>query len=144
MGESSAEVGLLLVGNSRMQRLNRHYRGTDRPTDVLAFAMREKGNSSGRGRGSRRQKKIGGSRQPPTGLYPLLGDVVVSVPMARKQAREQGHPLDWELKVLIIHGLLHLLGYDHESSPAAARVMRRKEKKLLRAFTMKPVLAQVR
>jgi rRNA maturation RNase YbeY len=64
----------------------------------------------------------------------LLGDVVISIPTARKQALQQGHSLQQELALLIIHGLLHLLGYDHERSVAEARVMKRKEKKLLKAI----------
>lgn len=112
MGEPSAEVGLVLTGDPEIRRLNWQYRGIDRPTDVLAFPMREKRESS----------------------YYLLGDVVISIPTARKQALQQGHSLQQELALLIIHGLLHLLGYDHERSVADARVMKRKEKKLLKAI----------
>jgi len=113
MGEPSTEVGLVLTGDTEIRRLNRQYRGIDRPTDVLAFPMREKRESSD---------------------Y-LLGDVVISIPTARKQALQQGHSLQREMTVLIIHGLLHLLGYDHERSVAEARVMKRKEKRLLQAVS---------
>ncbi len=123
MGEYSAEVGLVLVGDTEMRRLNRQYRGLDQSTDVLAFPMRGKGESSNK-------KKMTGIWQLDTS-YSLLGDVVISVPAARKQALQQGHSLQREMTLLMIHGLLHLLGYDHEQSVADARAMKRKEKKLL-------------
>ncbi len=127
MGEHSAEVGLVLVGDTEMRGLNRQYRGIDQPTDVLAFPMREKGKSGDK-------NKITGIWQPDTTLD-LLGDVVISIPTARKQAFQQGHSLQQEMTVLMIHGLLHLLGYDHERSIADAGVMKRKEKKLLQAVS---------
>ena len=123
MGEYSAEVGLVLVGDTEMRRLTRQYRGIDQSTDVLTFPMREKGESSNK-------NKMTGTWQLDTG-YSLLGDVVISVPVARKQALQQGHSLQQEMTLLMIHGLLHLLGYDHEQSVADARVMKRKEKRLL-------------
>jgi len=117
MGERSAEVGVVLTGDAEIQRLNRQYRRMDQPTDVLAFALREDSFTP-----------------QPRGLHRhLLGDVVISVPTARKQATEQGHSLEQEIAVLIIHGLLHLMGYDHERSPVAARAMKRKERELFRA-----------
>jgi probable rRNA maturation factor len=95
-----------------MQRLNAHYRGIDRPTDVLAFAMRE---------------GEGGDLSPQ-----LLGDIVISAETARRQAHARHHSLTEELTHLLIHGTLHLLGYDHEVSPADARLMRAKERDLWR------------
>ena len=130
MGEHSAEVGLVLIGDTEMLHLNRQYRGIDRSTDVLAFPMREKGESSGQRPVASDKNKITDIWYLDTG-HDLLGDVVISVPTARKQALQQGHSLQREMTVLIIHGLLHLLGYDHERSVADARVMVRKEKKLL-------------
>jgi rRNA maturation RNase YbeY len=121
MGERSAEVGLVLTGDAEIRRLNRRYRGINQPTDVLAFALRE---------------------DPfflyPMGLHPhLLGDVVISVPTARRQATEQGHSLEQEIVALMIHGLLHLMGYDHERSQAAARAMKRKERELFKTISGK-------
>jgi probable rRNA maturation factor len=116
MEESRAEVGLTLTDDREIRRLNRQYRGIDRPTDVLAFAMREESGIC---------SLSGGSTH-------LLGDVVVSVETARRQAERQGHPLRREMSILIIHGLLHLMGFDHERSRAAARSMRKKEKELLK------------
>jgi rRNA maturation RNase YbeY len=69
--------------------------------------------------------------QPPRGVA-LLGDVIISVEQARRQAKEQGKTLKDEIAVLLIHGLLHLLGYDHERSPRQAKIMAGLERKLYR------------
>jgi rRNA maturation RNase YbeY len=106
-----AELSLLLVSDAVMRRLNRDWRGADRPTDVLSFAQAE------------------GPGSAPPGL---LGDVVISVDTARRQAAERAAPLGAELDRLLIHGVLHLLGYDHERSPAEARRMQRRERALAR------------
>ena len=82
------EVSVLFCGDARMRRLNRDYRGKDRSTDVLAF--------------------------PAAGGW-LLGDIVVSVPYAARQARRRGEPASREIDRLLVHGFLHLLGYDHET-----------------------------
>ena len=89
------EVSVVLTDDVQMQQLNATYRGKDHPTDVLAFAQREGEFSSMSG--------------------DLLGDIVVSVPTALRQADERGAPLLDELTVLLAHGLLHLLGWDHET-----------------------------
>jgi len=107
LGET--ELSILLVNDREMRALNRRYRGIDRPTDVLAFAQRE------------------GAGGTPDGL---LGDVVISVDTATRQAREVGESLGREVDRLLIHGLLHLLGYDHERSAAEARRMQRRERML--------------
>jgi len=97
-----------------MRLLNRRYRGIDRATDVLSFSQREGQFLD---------------------LHPnLLGDIVISVPIALHQARELGQPFGREIERLLVHGLLHLLGYDHERSAEEARRMRRKEQQLLRRF----------
>jgi rRNA maturation RNase YbeY len=105
-----AELSVVLVDDRRMRRLNREYRGRDRSTDVLSFAQQE------------------GPAGAPAGL---LGDVVISVPATRRQARERGVPLADEGDRLLVHGVLHLLGYDHEGSTAEARRMQRRERALL-------------
>lgn len=88
----SAELSVLLCDDTRIHTLNRDYRGRDRPTDVLAFAMQE-------GEGV---------------IHPdLLGDVVISMDTARRQASSQGRTIVYEVTFLLAHGLLHLLGYDH-------------------------------
>ena len=119
IGEGESEVSIEFVGDVRMRRLNRLYRKKDRTTDVLAFASREAGG-------------------PPS---PMLGDVVVSVPKAMRQAESLGHSISEELARLLIHGILHLVGYDHERSGQEARRMRRKEQALLATLKPFPKLA---
>ncbi len=108
-----AELSIVLVSDGEMRRLNRGWRKRDRPTDVLAFAQRE------------------GAGGAPDGL---LGDVVISVDTATRQAAERGDTVGRESDRLLIHGLLHLLGYDHERSAAEAVRMRRGERALARAL----------
>jgi probable rRNA maturation factor len=114
VGESSAELGLSFVGDRRMRRLNREFRRKDRTTDVLAFATRE--------------ARLPHSSRLAAGL---LGDVVISIPTAMRQARDGQRSLDQEIVVLLVHGILHLCGYDHERSEAEARRMQRRERAVL-------------
>ncbi|MGH7803060.1 MAG: rRNA maturation RNase YbeY [Candidatus Binatia bacterium] len=113
IGRSGAELSIVLVGDAAMRRLNRDYRGKDRPTDVLAFSLLE---------------------GPGAGLSDAIGDVVISTATAVRQARENGLRLREEVDRLLVHGILHLVGYDHERSPAEARRMRRKELVCLKAL----------
>ena len=121
VGEASAELGILFVGDQRMRGLNRKYRGKDRTTDVLAFAMREAFTPNA-------------SRLTPD----MLGDVVIAVPTAARQAKQGQRSLDEELTVLLIHGILHLCGYDHERSEKEARRMHRRERMILRSLGSLP------
>jgi probable rRNA maturation factor len=116
VGEASAELGILFVGDQRMRSLNRRYRGKDRTTDVLAFAMREASRFSAG----------------------MLGDVVIAVPTAVRQAKQGQRSLDEELAVLLVHGILHLCGYDHERSEKEARRMHRRERMILRSLARFP------
>lgn len=118
VGEAQSELSIDLVGDGRMRRLNREYRKKDRTTDVLAFAMRE-------------------SASPASAL---LGDVVISIPTARRQAKEGGRSLSEELAWLLVHGVLHLCGYDHERSDVEARRMKRREQTILKALRPVPTL----
>lgn len=111
------EMGLVISTNERVQQLNRDYRGRDEPTDVLAFSAREEADG------------LPPFIPPPDGVL-HLGEVIISYPQALIQAEEHGHPLKKELAILLIHGLLHLLGYDHEKSDAE-RKMQAREKELL-------------
>ena len=113
----AAELSLMLVSDRRMRALNQRYRKKDRPTDVLAFPLRE-------GRFSRFRGK-------------LLGDVVISMPTAKRQAAALGHSLRAEITRLLVHGVLHLLGYDHERSERDALRMARRETMILRAIQRK-------
>jgi probable rRNA maturation factor len=119
VGETSAELGIMFVGDQRMRGLNRRYRGKDRTTDVLAFAMRGAPHSSSH----------------------LLGDVVIAVPTAARQAKQGQRSLDEELMVLLVHGILHLCGYDHERSEKEARRMHRRERMILRSIARLPIRA---
>ena len=110
MGCPDEELSLVFVSDRRMRGLNRRFRGVDRPTDVLSFNMRE---------GEPHPDKV------------ALGDVVISVETAARQAGELGHPLENEIDRLFLHGLLHLLGYDHAEADGRRR-MRAKERRILR------------
>jgi probable rRNA maturation factor len=111
------EVSLVFTDSDTVKQLNRDYRGVDEPTDVLAFYMLP-------------QKEADSSfTLPPDGVT-RLGEVIISYPQAVVQAREQGHSPEKELALLIIHGILHLLGYDHEE-PEEEAEMRTREKELL-------------
>ena len=148
LGLQTAELSLVLVSDTVMHELNRTWRGKDRPTDVLAFAQWDDVGGAGAARGAspgarasesrseRRRRPPGRSRHARSDSphEALLGDVVISVDTAKRQAQELGHSLDTESERLLVHGLLHLLGYDHERSPAEARRMQRKERALLRAL----------
>ena len=102
---SRAEASLIFVGAARMRTLNRKYRRQDRPTDVLSFPLME------------------GCRFPAPPRGPrVLGDVVLCTPVATRQARENGIPVSEEVARLFVHGLLHLLGYDH-AVPAQEKKM---------------------
>ncbi len=98
-------LSVLLCGDSRMRGLNREWLGIDLPTDVLSF---------------------------PSGERDFVGDVVIDVPYAARQARRRGHTLQREVQILLAHGLLHLLGYDHEEDDGT--MFRRQRQILLSAF----------
>jgi probable rRNA maturation factor len=117
------EVSLVFTDSETVQRLNRDYRGIDEPTDVLAFYMLP-------------QKGVDSSfALPPDGVT-RLGEVIISYPQAVAQAKEQGHSLERELALLVIHGVLHLLGYDHEES-GEGKKMREREQELLENYSPK-------
>jgi len=111
------EVSLVFTDSETVRQLNRDYRGMDEPTDVLAFYMlpQEEGDDS--------------FALPPDGVI-RLGEVIISYPQAIEQAGEPGYSPERELASLIIHGILHLLGYDHEE-PEEEGKMRKREKELL-------------
>ena len=114
---SPYEVSLVFTDSETVQRLNRDYRDVDEPTDVLAFyQLPQKGSDFS-------------FALPPDGVT-RLGEIIISYPQAVAQAKEQGHSSERELALLIIHGLLHLLGYDHEE-PAEEQRLRQREKDLL-------------
>ncbi len=97
----NCELSVLITDDEVMRKLNRDYRGIDETTDVLSFAMNEGAALT----------------SPPSKRYRLMGDIVVSMDKAARQAAEQGHSLKRELALLLAHGILHLLGYDDVTEP---------------------------
>jgi probable rRNA maturation factor len=115
---SAVELGLFITSQERMQQLNRSYRGRDEPTDVLAFANMEEIEAASPP-----------FVTPPDGVQ-HLGEVIISYPQAVMQSEEHQHPVEQEIALLIIHGVLHLLGYDHDE-PEQERLMRARETEIL-------------
>jgi probable rRNA maturation factor len=109
VGEEERSLGIRFAGDREVRRVNRTYRGKDKPTDVLSFP--------------------GDPEAPENDGH--LGDILISVPTARRQAEAAGHPVERELKVLLLHGILHCMGYDHETDDGT---MERLEKRLRRRF----------
>jgi probable rRNA maturation factor len=127
-------VTIVLVSDSRMRALNRTYRGKDCATDVLSFGAdtgprRTRGGGTVRRSGKGRKRFLIQPFLPIQPLQPSLGDVVIARGVAKRQARGAGHAELDELKLLALHGLLHLLGYDHERDNGR---MRRVERRLRR------------
>ncbi|WP_182200544.1 rRNA maturation RNase YbeY [Paraliobacillus salinarum] len=114
-----AEISINFVDNREIQIINRNYRQIDRPTDVISFALEEEGEG---------EVKIIGEDMPL-----ILGDIVISVDMAKEQADEYNHSLERELGFLALHGFLHLLGYDHMND-ADEKTMLSRQEELLNAF----------
>ncbi len=116
-GASTAEVSVTLTNDAYIHTLNKEYRQIDRPTDVLSFALREG-----------EEPVVAGG--PDTDV---LGDIVLSVERARAQATEYGHSLRREIAFLTVHGMLHLLGYDHIEE-ADRREMEQEQKRVMEAL----------
>ena len=116
------ELSLVITGQERVRQLNRDYLSRDRPTDVLAFSM-----LAGLPVGS--EASAPPFVAPPDGVV-HLGEVIISYPQAVIQAEEHQHPVTKEVALLIVHGILHLLDYDHEK-PEEKRRMRAREKEIL-------------
>lgn len=128
---TSPEMSLLFVDEATIAELNERFLGSEGPTDVLAFPMDDEVPPGGRqpdqgGRGPGAPTDPG---DPPT----LLGDVVVCPSVASRQAELRSAPIEDELALLVVHGVLHLLDYDHAEADEAA-VMRRREQELLERF----------
>lgn len=113
LGRANAELSILFINDKKIRQLNQHYRGLDRPTDVLAFPMQE-------GEG-------------PAMTLDILGDIVISVETASRQGEEIGWGLEIEIYKLLTHGLLHLIGYDHETDPEEAARMKNQEEEIMKA-----------
>ena len=120
-----AEMGVVLVDDERIQTLNREWRGYDEPTDVLSFGLSDRSKPA-----VDDEELFPFPDDPDEVLH--LGEVVISYPTAARQAAEHDRPLDEELRHLLIHGTLHLLGYDH-AEPEEEAAMRAREVALLAA-----------
>lgn len=101
LGQETGEVTLVLAGNTQIQKLNRQFRGENSVTDVLSFPADELDVESG---------------------ARYLGDVVISIPQAKAQAKAAGHAVEAEVQLLVVHGVLHLLGHDHGESDERAKM----------------------
>ena len=98
---TNADITIVLTDDAQLHELNRDYLGVDAPTDVLSFPASES--------------------DPETGA-PYLGDILISIPRAMQQAQTAGHPVEAEVQLLVVHGTLHLLGYDHAEAEEKARM----------------------
>jgi probable rRNA maturation factor len=114
LGGQETELSILFVNDDRIRKLNSQYRNIDKPTDVLSFPQDDDPSDE-------------------TGVH-LLGDVVVSMETAKRQAKQHHLTFEEEVVLLILHGTLHLLGYDHEKSPREEKKMRRETQKLFEAI----------
>jgi len=118
--DEKTEISVLFTDDKFIRSLNNKYRGIDKPTDVLSFSLSE-----------------GSVKTPESESDTLLGDIIISVETAQRQADKLNHSREKELAVLLIHGLLHLTGYDHEKDKDY-KIMREKESEILRIFDLSP------
>ena len=128
--DEAVQVSLLVAEDATLRNLNLQFRGLDEVTDVLSFSASHPGHWEGdAAEPEDRYLKPGDSNDfpfmLPPGEFPALGDVVISYPQAKRQAKEQNQPVDREMALLIVHGLLHLVGHDHEKSGERARMQAR-------------------
>ncbi|MFN3599206.1 MAG: rRNA maturation RNase YbeY [Aquificaceae bacterium] len=110
-GMQGIEISVYLTGDQVIRELNKNYRGKDKATDVLSFILDE-----------------------PAGKYHLLGEIVISLDTAERQAKDLGHSLEEEIKRLLVHGFVHLLGYHHELGEEEERVFKQVEEKLIKSL----------
>ena len=115
--ENPCEVSVTFTDDEGIRALNRQYRQVDRPTDVLSFPLFD---------------YTGESEEPPVDEFVgMLGDIVISLEQAKKQAEEFGHSFEREAAFLTVHSMLHLLGYDHEAGGDEEADMRRRQREIL-------------
>lgn len=114
LSDVELEFSVIIVDNERIHEINREYRGIDRPTDVISFALEDSEGVS-------------------IDNYRILGDIYISIDKAREQALEYGHSFKRELAFLTVHGFLHLLGYDHMDADDE-KVMFGRQEEILNGF----------
>jgi rRNA maturation RNase YbeY len=148
VGMGACDLSIVIADDDFVHALNRKFRGKDRPTDVLSFPQFEDVEDLCAHAVRRSQRRAASPAPSRPGLLPqpspmrapvpaartVLGDVVISVETARRQARRLGVTPAARMRTLLVHGLLHLLGYDHERSPAEARRMFARERELTAAL----------
>lgn len=110
-GLDKVEVSVYITDDYLIRELNKNYRGKDKATDVLSFIIDEY-----------------------VGDYRLLGEIVISIDTARRQAKEMGHSLEDEIKRLLVHGFVHLLGYDHQLGEEEEKIFRNMEENLIKSL----------
>jgi len=130
LGANSLTV--CLVTDAEIARWNRSYRGKPGPTDVLSFRVKRAGASRGKLNGRTKSKADFFSTIPPCSRS-YLGDIAIAPGVARRNARRFGRTLEEEMRILVLHGILHLMGYDHETD---AGEMDRREQRLRRALRL--------
>ena len=112
--DTELEFSVIIVDNKKIHEINKEYRGIDRPTDVISFALED-------------------NEEIEFDHYRVLGDIYISIDKVREQAREYGHSEKRELAFLTVHGFLHLLGYDH-MKPEDEKVMFARQEEILNGF----------
>ena len=127
------QISLLITDDETVQGLNAQFRGLDEVTDVLSFSSDHAGHWEGDDEPPEEPEDIE-FVMPPDEITPL-GEVIVSYPQAQRQAEQRGVPLEHELALLIVHGVLHLTGHDH-LEPAESELMQSKERKALATFNI--------
>lgn len=120
-GIADGEVSLTFTNDEEIHKLNLEYRGIDRPTDVLSFAMQEDGKDE---LGIIFEVESEDETDPISGM---LGDIIISVDTAKAQSEEYGHSLEREIGFLFVHGFLHLIGYDHQDERSEAEMTAKQE-----------------
>lgn len=115
--DTELEFSVIIVDNKRIHEINKEYRGIDRPTDVISFALED-------------------NKEFEFDHYRVLGDIYISIDKVKEQAKEYGHSEKRELAFLTIHGFLHLLGYDHMKEEEE-KVMFKKQEEILDGFGIK-------
>jgi len=116
--DERTEISVLFTDDKFIRTLNNKYRGIDKPTDVLSFSLQE-----------------GAVKSPEIESDKPLGDIIISAETAQRQADTLNHSIEKELTVLLIHGLLHLIGYDHEEDKDY-KIMKEKESEILKIFAL--------
>jgi probable rRNA maturation factor len=121
-GIQTGEVSLTFVNDAEIHQLNKDFRGIDRPTDVLSFAMQETLDEE-----LEITYELEEGEEEPEDFDDVLGDIIISAATAKAQSEEYGHSLEREIGFLFVHGFLHLIGYDHQDEAAEQEMTTKQE-----------------